>query len=127
MATIAAAKLLQQDIPFISAYTFGQPRTMTHQTAEVFDSKAKFRFFRFQNSNDIVTRAPARVMNYSHVGSYWYIDEDQKIYNDIGYWYRFLDAVEGIIKDIPQKGLESIKDHDMDLYLAAVKKWECQF
>ncbi len=127
MATIAAAKLLQQDTPFISAYTFGQPRAMTHQTATIFDGKAKFRFFRFQNNNDIVTRAPARLMNYSHVGSYMYIDEDQKIHNDIGFWYRFLDAVEGMIGDVPEGGLESIKDHDMDLYLAAVKKWECQF
>lgn len=127
MATIAAARLIQEDHPFISCYTFGQPRTMMAETARIFNMEAKFRFFRFQNSNDIVTRIPARFMNYSHVGSYLYIDEDQKIYNDIGFWYRFLDAVEGIVKDIPQQGLESIKDHDMELYLAAVKNWECQF
>lgn len=127
MATVAAARLIHQDKPFISCYTFGQPRTMTIETARIFNMEAKFRFFRFQNSNDIVTRIPARLMNYSHVGSYLYIDEDQKLYNDIGFWYRFLDAVEGIIEDIPQQGLESIKDHDMDLYLAAVKKWDRQF
>ena len=77
MATIAAAKLIHQDLPFISTYTFGQPRAMTHNTARIINGKVENRFFRFQNNNDIVTRAPARASGYSHVGSFVYISEDR--------------------------------------------------
>jgi predicted lipase len=90
MATIAATKLIHQDLPFISTYTFGQPRTMTHNTARIINGKAENRFFRFQNNNDMVTRAPARAAGYSHVGSFVYISEDKSLHNDIGWWYRWL-------------------------------------
>ena len=123
MATIAAAKLIHQDLPFISTYTFGQPRTMTHNTARIINGKVENRFFRFQNNNDIVTRAPARASGYSHVGSFVYISEDKSLHNDIGWWYRFLDSVEGVIESIPIKGLDGVEDHSMSDYLKAVESW----
>ena len=123
MATIAAAKLIHQDLPFISTYTFGQPRTMTHNTARIINGKVESRFFRFQNNNDIVTRAPARASGYSHVGSFVYISEDKSLHNDIGWWYRFLDSVEGVIESIPIKGLDGVEDHSMSDYLKAVESW----
>jgi hypothetical protein len=123
MATIAAAKLIHQDLPFISTYTFGQPRTMTHNTARIINGKVENRFFRFQNNNDIVTRAPARASGYSHVGSFVYISEDKSLHNDIGWWYRFLDSVEGVIEAIPIKGLDGVEDHSMSDYLKAVESW----
>ena len=73
MATIAAAKFIHEDMPFTSVYTFGQPRAMTRDTSRIFNMECKSRFFRFHNNNDLVTRVPARVMGYSHVGSYMYI------------------------------------------------------
>lgn len=123
MATIAATKLIHQDLPFISTYTFGQPRTMTHNTARIINGKAENRFFRFQNNNDMVTRAPARAVGYSHVGSFVYISEDKSLHNDIGWWYRFLDSAEGVIKAIPKKGLDGVEDHSMSDYLQAVESW----
>ena len=123
MATIAAAKLIHQDLPFISTYTFGQPRAMTHNTARIINGKVESRFFRFQNNNDIVTRAPARASGYSHVGSFVYISEDKSLHNDIGWWYRFLDSVEGVIESIPIKGLDGVEDHSMSDYLKAVESW----
>jgi triacylglycerol lipase len=123
MATIAATKLIHQDLPFISTYTFGQPRTMTHNTARIINGKAENRFFRFQNNNDMVTRAPARAAGYSHVGSFVYISEDKSLHNDIGWWYRFLDSAEGVIKAIPKKGLDGVEDHSMSDYLKAVQSW----
>jgi predicted lipase len=123
MATIAATKLIHQDLPFISTYTFGQPRAMTHNTARIINGKAENRFFRFQNNNDMVTRAPARAAGYSHVGSFVYISEDKSLHNDIGWWYRFLDSAEGVIKAIPKKGLDGVEDHSMSDYLKAVESW----
>ena len=119
MATVAAAKFLHEDRPFTSVYTFGQPRVMTRKTAQIFNTECKSRFFRFHNNNDIVTRIPARIMGYSHVGTYFYITKDKECHQDIGYWFRFLDNVDGIVEemDLGTKGVDSIEDHDMNEYL----------
>jgi triacylglycerol lipase len=129
MATVAAAKLIHMDFPFISTYTFGQPRAMTLETARIFNVEAKSRFFRFQNNNDPVTRIPARIMSYSHVGSFLYISEEKKLYNDPGLWFRFLDSVDGALeafKELPPP-LNLVKDHGMEFYLKAIEKWDCDF
>ncbi|WP_019499773.1 lipase family protein [Pseudanabaena sp. PCC 6802] len=134
MATIAAARLIHMDLPFISTYTFGQPRAMTLETSRIFNVEAKYRFFRFQNNNDIVTRLPSRIMSYSHVGSFLYISEEKKLYNDPGLWFRFLDSVDGTFtsfREMVEKNgggrLDAIEDHDMKLYLDAIKQWNCDF
>lgn len=124
MATIAAARLIHRDLPFTSVYTFGQPRAVTSETARVFNSEAKNRFFRFQNNNDIVTRIPARLMGYSHVGSFLYISEEKGIHNEPGYWFRFLDSIDGAIEAIQEKGLDGVEDHSMKQYLQAIKNWD---
>ena len=123
MATIAAAKFIHEDKPFTSAYTFGQPRALSRETAQIFNMECKSRFFRFHNNNDIVTRIPARLMGYSHVGSYLYITEEGEILREAGSWFKFLDQVDGIVKDIKNKKIDLIEDHDMDEYLKAVEKW----
>ncbi|MFQ5597194.1 MAG: Mbeg1-like protein [Nitrospiria bacterium] len=127
MATVAAAKLVHQDIPFTSVYTFGQPRVMTRDTSRIFNVECKGRFFRFQNNNDLVTRVPARLMGYSHVGSFLYISQEERLHNDPGYWFRFLDYIDGAFDDALALGLDGIKDHDMANYLKAIKKWDCDF
>lgn len=125
MATIAAARFIHQDKPFISVYTFGQPRSMDRDTARIFNSEAGSRCHRFQNNEDIVTRVPARFMGYSHVGHCLYIDEEGAIHNDPGFWFRFLDVVEGAYDSIMNEGgLGGIKDHDMKHYMTAVKQWK---
>ncbi|HEY9645296.1 MAG TPA: lipase family protein [Chroococcidiopsis sp.] len=128
MATVASARMVHMDLPFISTYTFGQPRSMTRETSRIFNMEAKGRFFRFQNNNDVVTRMPARIMGYSHVGSFLYISEETKIYNDPGFWYRFLDSVDGAAESFAELGrLDAIADHGMNYYLDAVKRWDCDF
>ena len=124
MATIAAARLIHEDKPLTSVYTFGQPRALSRETAQIFNVECKSRFFRFHNNNDIVTRVPARLMGYSHVGSYMYISEKGGIYPKVGLWFRFMDQVDGIINDIKEKGIDAIKDHDIDQYLKAIEKWD---
>ncbi len=123
MATIAAAKLVHNDKPFTSAYTFGQPRALTRQTAHIFNMECKPRFFRFHNNNDIVTRAPARLMGYSHIGSYLYISEEGDIHPEPGFWLRFVDHFDGALEALKEKGIDAVEDHDMGKYLAAVEKW----
>ena len=126
MATIAAAKFVHEDKPFTSVYTFGQPRTLTRETARVFNTECKSRFFRFHNNNDIVTRAPARMMGYSHIGSYLYISEEKEIHQEAGFWFRFVDYFDGALSALKEDGIDAVEDHDMKKYLKAVKKWDLQ-
>jgi len=126
MATIAASKLIHRDWPFTSVYTFGQPRAMTPSTSRIFNVEAKYKVFRFQNNNDLVTRAPARLMGYSHVGTYVHIGHDQKLYLEPGLWLRFLDGVEGAVADLRERGLDGVKDHAMEHYLRAIAKWNVE-
>ncbi|MGB0894502.1 MAG: lipase family protein [Parashewanella sp.] len=123
LATIAAAKLIEIDSPFTSVYTFGQPRVLTRSTARIFNAECKHRFFRFHNNNDIVPRFPTRLSGYSHIGTYLYISEEQQIHQEIGYWHRFIDNLDGLVSSIVTSGIDAIDDHDMQSYLTALSQW----
>ena len=123
LATLAAAELLYHDESFYGVYTFGQPRVGDREFMRTFNAEAKTRFFRFQNNNDIVTRIPARIMGYRHVGSFIYISEGGDLSKDPGLWYRFLDGIEGVIEDIGENGVDGVTDHDMSHYLDAIEAW----
>ena len=124
MATIAAAKFIHEDKPFTSVYTFGQPRALTRDTARIFNMECSSRFFRFHNNNDLVTRVPARLMGYSHVGSYFYISKEKKICQDVGRWFKFVDSVSGAFEAAKKEKFDGIDDHDMGKYLEAIEKWD---
>ena len=122
MAILAAAQLVDADEPFYSVYTYGQPRVGDRDFEKHYKMAANSKTFRFQNNNDIVTRVPARVMGYRHVGEYFYIDESGDLTTDPGTWYRFLDSVRGVVKDIGEAGLDSIDDHDIVHYREAIER-----
>ncbi len=128
MATIAAARFIHQDMPFTAVYTFGQPRVMNRVGARIYNMEAGRRHHRFQNNEDIVTRAPARLAGYSHVGQCFYIDSDGKIHDDTGWWFRFLDTIEGAVENLLKlQRVGLIKDHDVQKYLKIVKEWDVDF
>lgn len=123
MATVAAADLLWADESYQGTYTFGQPRVGDREFARKYNIEARAKHFRFQNNNDIVTRVPARLMGYSHVGSSLYITEDGEVSDDPGWWTRFLDRVKGAVEDLLEVGIDAVKDHDVQLYRYAVEAW----
>lgn len=123
MATVATSILIQQDETFTSTYTFGQPRAATRAASRIYNVEAGAKTFRFQNNNDLVTRAPARIMGYSHVGTYLYITQKQQILQDPGRWLEFLDNVSGAMESLNEIGIDGVVDHGMQHYLAAVRAW----
>lgn len=126
MATLAAAWLAERKIPFNGAYTFGQPRCGDENFQIAFDSKLNKRFFRFQNNNDIVTRIPARLMGYEHVGRYIHITENRELKADISWWHRFVDRLEGVVKNIIDNEikLEWVDDHHLEKqYIEGIRAW----
>ena len=123
LATLAAAEMIVEDSPFYGLYTFGAPRAGGREFARRFNVEAAARTFRFQNNNDIVTRVPARVMGYSHVGSFRYIDSEKRIHSDAGFWYQFLDGLRGIASDFGDEDIDHIEDHKIGHYLAGIENW----
>lgn len=123
MATVASSILIQEDESFTSTYTFGQPRAIGRDAGRVYNVEAKSKTFRFQNNNDIVTRAPARIMGYTHVGTFLYISQQRQIQQDPGRWLQFLDSIDGAMESIKVSGLDAVEDHGMNHYLDAVRKW----
>ena len=125
MTTLAAAWLAERKIPFNGAYTFGQPRCGDENFQVTFDTKVK-NFFRFQNNNDIVTRVPARLMGYEHVGRYIHITDKKELKADISWWHKFVDRLEGVVKNILDNEikLEWINDHRLEEeYIEGIKTW----
>ena len=123
MATLAAAELINADEPFLGLYTFGSPRVGDRSFARIFNVEARDRANRFQNNNDIVTRVPARLMGYSHVGSLVYISADGALSRDPGKWFQFLDRVTGATSQLDAFGIDKIEDHGIGNYMTAISNW----
>ena len=122
LATLAAAERINSDQPFGGVYTYGQPRCVDRNMARNMNIEAKNRIFRFQNNNDIISRIPQRVMGYSHVGTFLYIDVNQKIHTDIHWWNQFLDRFGGILHALDEQGIDKFEDHKMENYVKALGK-----
>ena len=122
LATLAVARLRDEDRPVDGLYTFGQPRTGDRQFARNFNFDFKPYNFRFVNNNDVVTRIPSRSHKYSHVGTLKYFTERGELVDDIGFWNRFLDRMHGRIEDILEWGSDGIKDHAISAYKELVGK-----
>lgn len=131
MATIAAARMIHEDSPFVSVYTFGQPRAMDRETQLRFNAECKDRFYRFCNNMDIVTRIPTRANGFTHVGQSIYIDDGMEMHRGIGRWQQFIDAMGGAAEKFVEHGFgagvrglgEFIRDHKIGGYIQAVGKW----
>lgn len=114
LAALAVARLLQADKAVHGLYTFGQPRTGDEEFTQAFDSRFKNRAFRFVNKEDIVTRVPPRALNYSHLGTYLYLDSNGNVNKDESNWARFLDCVKVAIEDFVEKfDFDAVADHSM--------------
>ena len=124
LALLAMAYLRDEDRPVYGLYTFGEPRVGNRTFERNFNQDCRALCFRFVNNNDVVTRVPLRAMNYSHVGTCLYFDSRGKIHYDLSRWLRFLDSVEGSIRDLGKLGPDALKDHAMTTYARLLKKNE---
>lgn len=125
LATLAAARLkLENNTDVAGLYTYGCPRVGDKTFAAAFDNAMKALAFRFVNNNDVVTRIPVplRLLPYSHVGQLQYFNVKGVLRDGISWWQRSIDRIKGIFQDVGKKGLDGVKDHNMDHYVANLKK-----
>jgi triacylglycerol lipase len=141
LATLAVAKLrLERDEAVSGLYTFGQPRAGDLEFARVFDLDFGQQTFRYVNDQDIVSRVPLRLMQYSHIGTFKWFDEHGVQQDQADWWdivtNRIREPIENLIPRllpvtdslIPrfearvpkrlQPKVEAIEDHSMDQYVA---------
>jgi len=103
-----------------SLYTYGSPRVFNENTAKFVNNLLKHREYRVVNNNDAVCHLPLELHDYSHTGQLIYIEEDGTIHvdEDLTYWQKKQYALEGYLDDVFELGIDSIKDHFIESYVA---------
>ena len=122
LATLAAARWIDQGRPVQGVYTFGQPRTGDQQFARNYNFAIKPSAFRFVNNNDLVTRIPPRAFGYSHLGTFKYFTDDGELVDDINWWNRFLDSWKVVVEDVFDWANDGIRDHSMNGYCELIER-----
>jgi triacylglycerol lipase len=123
LATLAAQRLMAENINFNGLYTFGSPRVGNPAFCEACNKAFAARTFRFVNNNDVVTRVPQRVLGYDHLGTLKYLDHEGKVQDDLSFWEAFLDRVQGRWEDFLSPGTDGINDHPIGRYIECLEKY----
>ncbi len=131
LATLTAARLSlgdgirNQQLDVRGLYTFGQPRTGDRSFVAAFDQRFEGRSFRVANNNDIVAEVPPMglLLKYWHIDQLMYIDADGKLHPGISTYRRILDGINGLRRDFGKLGLDALKDHAMNNYMQAMRKY----
>lgn len=86
LATLAAGYLLEKKISLTGVYTYGSPRVGSGDFAREYNWRARGLTHRFVNRQDVVTKLPLQDIGYWHIGTSWYIDEN----NDVSHpeWWK---------------------------------------
>jgi len=125
LANLCAVELfLNKDVRLGGLYTFGSPRVFDSASAAHLNSILKGIHFRFVNNNDIVPHLPPEASDFSHWGRLMYFRESGALQEDeeLSWWERIQYAAEGILGDIGEIGVDSVKDHDGAYYQKLLEK-----
>ncbi|SDZ00708.1 triacylglycerol lipase [Nitrosomonas sp. Nm58] len=90
-----------------------------------FDQQLKERSFRFVNNNDLIAEVPPMdlLLRYWHIDQLIYIDESGKLHPGVSMFRRVLDGLKGLRRDFGKLGFDTLKDHKMNNYVQAVRKY----
>lgn len=121
LAVLASCRLLELAMPH-QVYTFGCPRVLSQGAAAWYQRYMGDLHHRYVNNNDVVPRVPPRLLGVSHVGKFHYFKEDGEQDDNITWFEKLEDRIEGRLKDIGELGTDGIKDHSMFEYLARLEK-----
>lgn len=117
LATLAAAKCIEQGIDFQHVYTFGAPRVGDILFANAFDQLHENKLSRVVNHGDIVTRVPTRKSGFYHCGTFFFLDKEGMLHQDSKYWTHFWDSLGASLWDLLDIALGEIEEHKTGAYI----------
>lgn len=115
-----ALRLLENGFYVYRAIGYGEPRSVSADTAGRLDAEFPDVFHRVVNNNDLVTRVPLRIMGYKHYGTLHYFFENGNYSTDTTAWERFLDRISGCFEDFGEYGSDALKDHAQAAYIGCI-------
>ena len=106
-------------------YTFGQPRVGNMAFASGFDKSFKDQAYRLVNNNDIVPHVPPTglLLRYWHTKRMLYITKEGELKPAMPVWKRIWEGSQGVFRDLDKPGVEAVKDHEMNNYVSATRKY----
>jgi predicted lipase len=123
LAMLAGARLYLEE-PHLAAdgvYTFGQPRTCDRLLAEAFHQGFGGRMYRFVNNNDVVPQLPPEPA-FTHVRALRYVDSRGRLHESMPTLSALGDRARGLTADPFAPASDSVRDHFMHNYLAALER-----
>ncbi len=118
LTNLAVAQALASGMPLHQAYTFGQPRAGNLLFAGFFNKQFKSKYFRIVNHGDIITRAPTRKSDYSHCGTFIFLDKQGLMHTDSAYWTNFWDDLGLSIWDLLDMAIAEVEEHKTSTYIS---------
>ncbi|MBU1193950.1 MAG: lipase family protein [Proteobacteria bacterium] len=122
VAVIMGIAFLEVCDPLEAVIHFGGPRVADPFCADYIDDHFPNIFHRVVNNNDVVTRIPPRIMNYSHFGKLHYFLGDGTYTDNISEWGRFLDRMAYKIDFGGKYGIDIFNDHMPENYAALAEQ-----
>lgn len=122
LASLCAAKLVEQGVQVDMVVTFGSPRPGSVDFADKYNELLKDRTYRYVNHNDVVPRVPPRSMSFGHVGNYLHLNESGELVMDKKQWLRVLTALSAPLKEMLTIAKSTVDDHSIYRYLDKLSK-----
>lgn len=115
IAILCAFWLNHKNFEIKNVYTFGSPRFVNGETAQLINEQIGDRIFRFVNGKDLIPTIPFWLQGFRHVGNEIWMNGDKIIMNPtpIDYIWNFRHLFFPIFK--------TIKYHDMKGYYRAIQ------
>jgi triacylglycerol lipase len=117
MATLAAARFIEDGVTVTGVANFGAPRAGDAQFADTLDKHLGDKIWRVVNNADIVTRVAPREFGYRHAGRLVHFDANGRVEKVAGSWERFLNRLSGPFADLAQWGAVGFEDHSVVRYV----------
>ncbi len=105
-------------VPVGHLITYGSPRVVSKEAID----PPGVKILRVVNNNDGVCLVPPRFMGFKHKGELIYLTEDGDWVEGISRFRKFVDHIEGLIEDVGESGLDTVKDHNILDYQRLVYK-----
>lgn len=125
LATLAAAKVLEQGGEVSGLWTFGAPRVGGLRFALGVEEWLGHRLYRWRNNNDLPARVPPAWWGYRHAGEALYIDRRGQLRPGLGFWASLWDRLAGRVEARAWRPLrwktDGLDDHGIDEYCSVLE------